>query len=126
MAQRLLTTGRRSRVRARYRLTPWWVKVLAVFVASRVVSPPARIERTARIDASLVSAGAVVRGTVESSVVGPGVVVDEGAEVRESVLLHDSVIAAGAPGSRAIVDAEARGEEGGEVGAAEEIAVGGA
>ncbi len=39
---------RLSRARARYRLTPWWVKVLAVFVASRVVSTAVLLNFAAR------------------------------------------------------------------------------
>jgi glucose-1-phosphate adenylyltransferase len=84
---------------------------------------PARIERSARIDASLVSPGAVVRGTVERSVVGPGVVIEEGATVRESVLLHDGRVGSGAVVARALVDERAVIEPGAELGDGEEIAV---
>ena len=48
MAQRPLTQRRLSRARARYRLTPWWVKVLAVFVASRAVSTAILLSFAAR------------------------------------------------------------------------------
>jgi glucose-1-phosphate adenylyltransferase len=69
--------------------------------------PPARIEVSATIDGSLVAAGACVRGTVVRSVIGPGVVVEEGAEVRDAILLHDSHVGARARVTRAILDAEA-------------------
>jgi glucose-1-phosphate adenylyltransferase len=69
--------------------------------------PPARIEASATIDASLVAAGAHVRGTVVRSVIGPGVVIEEGAEVRDAILLHDSYVGAGARATRAILDADA-------------------
>ncbi|HKH31344.1 MAG TPA: hypothetical protein VKA45_09840, partial [Gaiellaceae bacterium] len=52
-------------------------------------------------------AGARVRGTVVRSVIGPGVVVEEGAEVRDAILLHDSHVGARARVTRAILDAEA-------------------
>jgi glucose-1-phosphate adenylyltransferase len=66
--------------------------------------PPARIESSARIEASLVSPGCRVAGRVERSVLGPGVVVEQDAEVVESVVLDDARIASRV--ARAIVDAE--------------------
>ena len=69
-----------------------------------VQRPPARIERSASIDASWISAGAVVRGSVERSVLGPGVVVDEGATIRDSVVFHDVRVERGARVERALVD----------------------
>jgi glucose-1-phosphate adenylyltransferase len=84
--------------------------------------PPARIEGTARIDGSWISPGCVVHGRVGRSVLGPGVVVAEGAQVRDAVLFHDVVVSPGASVERAIVDervaigAEARvGEADGEL-----------
>jgi glucose-1-phosphate adenylyltransferase len=88
--------------------------------------PPARFERPARLEASLVAAGAVVRGEVERSVIGPGVVIEEGAIVRDSILFHDCYVAPGATVARAIVDERVRVEPGAEVGGVEEIAVVGA
>ncbi|MFC4905115.1 glucose-1-phosphate adenylyltransferase family protein [Kocuria oceani] len=48
---------------------------------------PARIEASADVRRSMVAAGSTVRGAVEHSVLGPGVVVEDGATVRHSVLL---------------------------------------
>ncbi|KLU09020.1 glucose-1-phosphate adenylyltransferase family protein [Kocuria sp. SM24M-10] len=48
---------------------------------------PARIEGSADVRRSMVAAGSTVRGAVEHSVLGPGVVVEDGATVRHSVLL---------------------------------------
>jgi Gpi18-like mannosyltransferase len=48
VAERLLTQRRLSRARARYRLTPWWVRVLAVFVGSRVISTAILLSFAAR------------------------------------------------------------------------------
>ena len=56
--------------------------------------PPARVEATARIESSLISPGCNVKGRVVRSVLGPGVVVEEGVEVTDSVVLGDSLIAA--------------------------------
>lgn len=88
--------------------------------------PPARIEASARIDASLIAAGAVVRGTIERSVIGPGVIIEEGATVREAVLFHDCRVASGATVARAIVDARVRVADRSEVGGDGDITVVGA
>jgi glucose-1-phosphate adenylyltransferase len=88
--------------------------------------PPARIEASARIDASLIAAGAIVRGTIERSVIGPGVVIEEGATVREAVLFHDCRVASGARVARAVVDARVRVAERSEVGGNGDITVVGA
>lgn len=85
--------------------------------------PPARIEGSARIDASLVSPGCTVCGEVVRSVLSPGVVVEEGAMVRDSVLLHDTVVKRGATVERAILDAQVSVASGAEIGDGDEIAV---
>jgi glucose-1-phosphate adenylyltransferase len=66
---------------------------------------PARVRAGASVAASLLSPGADVAGTVERSVLSPGVVVEAGATVRNAVLLHDVVVRAGASVQRAVVDA---------------------
>src|SRR5918994_507702 len=85
--------------------------------------PPARIEASATIEGSLVAAGARVRGTVLRSVVGPGVVVEERAEVRDAILLHDSYVGARARVTRAILDAEAHVDDDAVAGDTADIAV---
>jgi glucose-1-phosphate adenylyltransferase len=65
---------------------------------------PARIFQSARIDNSLISPHGVVRGRVEHSVIGPGVAIEEGAVVRDSVILQDCVIEAGATVDSSILD----------------------
>ncbi|MEA2621255.1 MAG: glucose-phosphate adenylyltransferase [Chloroflexota bacterium] len=67
---------------------------------------PARIGPTANVHRSLISHGCQIAGTVERSVLSPGVRVDPGAIVRDSVILFDTVIRAGAVVDRAIVDKE--------------------
>ncbi|HEV2067021.1 MAG TPA: glucose-1-phosphate adenylyltransferase family protein [Thermomicrobiales bacterium] len=68
---------------------------------------PARIHGTARIDRSLVSPGCDVAGKVERSVLSPGVIVEEGATVHDTILLQDVVVRAGATVRFAIVDEHA-------------------
>lgn len=66
--------------------------------------PPAHVDG-ARIENSLLASGSQVRGTVVRSVLAPGVTVEAGSEVIDSVVLENAVIHAGASVSRAIVDA---------------------
>jgi glucose-1-phosphate adenylyltransferase len=81
-----------------------------------------RVCSSATVSSSLVAPGATVAGTVERSVVGRGARVEEGAVVRDAVLLPGSVVRAGATVERAIIDdaveigADARvGEADGEI-----------
>jgi glucose-1-phosphate adenylyltransferase len=69
--------------------------------------PPAHIAPTANIHNSMVSHGCWVAGTVERSVLSPGVRVDIGAVVRDSIVLFDTVIRAGAIVDRSIIDKQA-------------------
>ncbi len=68
--------------------------------------PPAHVYNNASIERSLISHGCIIKGQVERSVLSPGVVVEEGAVVRESILLFDTVIGAGSVVDRAILDKE--------------------
>jgi glucose-1-phosphate adenylyltransferase len=52
----------------------------------------------------MVSPGARVAGVVRRSVLGPGVVVEAGAEVHDSVVFADSVVRAGARVHWTVVD----------------------
>jgi glucose-1-phosphate adenylyltransferase len=77
---------------------------------------PARIDGSAAVRRSMVAAGSTVRGTVEHSVLGPRVVVEEGATVRHSVLLDGVRVAAGASLENVVADMGAEipaGEHGG-------------
>ncbi len=67
---------------------------------------PARIGSTANVHRSLISHGCTIAGTVERSVLSPGVRVDPGAIVRDSVIMFDTHIRAGAVVDRAILDKE--------------------
>jgi glucose-1-phosphate adenylyltransferase len=68
--------------------------------------PPAHVQSTAQVDRSLISHGCIIKGQVEHSVLSPGVVVEEGAVVRDSIILFDTVIGAGSVVDRAILDKE--------------------
>jgi glucose-1-phosphate adenylyltransferase len=78
---------------------------------------PAYVETGAVFEDTLLSAGSRVAGTVRRSVIGPGVVVEEGAEVVESVLFGDTVVRTGARVTRSIVDTGCELLDGADVGA---------
>ena len=65
---------------------------------------PARVLAGGTVEDSLVSPGARVHGQVQRSVLGPGVVVEEGAVVRNSVVFADCLVEKGASLDWAIVD----------------------
>jgi glucose-1-phosphate adenylyltransferase len=77
---------------------------------------PARLLKGAEAVDSMVSSGCVVAGTVVRSVLGPGVRVEAGACVSDSVLFADVVVGAGAEVAAAIVDKHCRIGEGSRVG----------
>jgi glucose-1-phosphate adenylyltransferase len=68
--------------------------------------PPVRFESGARVAGSLVANGCHIAGTVERSVLFPGVRVAAGARVRDSIVMQDTRIEHGAALDRAIVDKE--------------------
>jgi glucose-1-phosphate adenylyltransferase len=65
---------------------------------------PARIGPTAAVHRSLISHGCEIAGTVERSVLAPGVRVGIGAVVRDSIVFLDTDIRAGAVVERSIID----------------------
>ena len=65
---------------------------------------PSRILRGSTVEAALLSPGSHVAGEVRRSVLSPRVVVESGAVVVDSVLLHDTVVRCGATVRRSVVD----------------------
>ena len=70
------------------------------------IMPPARFGRAAVVRDSLISPAAHINGEVFRSVISPGVVVEAGAVVRDSILQHRCVVRAGATVDRSILDKE--------------------
>ncbi|HTE17410.1 MAG TPA: glucose-1-phosphate adenylyltransferase [Armatimonadota bacterium] len=66
--------------------------------------PPVKILESANVSRSLLSNGCLVSGTVVNSLLCPGVVVEPGAEVRDSIIFNDAVVASGARVDRCILD----------------------
>jgi len=73
-----------------------------------------------QIGGNLLSNGARIDGTVERSVISPGVYVAEGAVVRDSVILNNTVIETGAKVDRAIIDKRVQIGAGAQIGVGEE------
>ena len=66
--------------------------------------PPVNIRTGAVVAHSMITDGCVIEGTVEYSVLSPGVRVGRGAVVRNSIVLTDTVIENGAIIDRSIID----------------------
>jgi glucose-1-phosphate adenylyltransferase len=67
---------------------------------------PAKVGPTAQVHRSLISHGCLIEGTVVNSVLSPGVRVEVGAVVRDSIVMFDSVVRSGAVVDRSILDKE--------------------
>jgi len=70
--------------------------------------PPVSIRSKATITHSLFTDGCVIEGTVEHSVLSPGVMVQRGAVVRHSIVMTDAVIEENAVVDHAILDKRVR------------------
>ncbi len=66
--------------------------------------PPALTGSTAQIEGSLISNGCQIHGRVINSVLSPGVIVEEGAVVRDSVIMTDTLIGKNSRIDRAVID----------------------
>lgn len=66
--------------------------------------PPVRVGPQGQISRSMIANGCVVRGRVDHSILSPGVFVSPEAVVRDSIVMNDSWIGAGAVLDRVIVD----------------------
>lgn len=95
----------------------WAILTLA---AQRV---PAFVYSTADVKNSLIAPGSKIRGQVECSVLSPGVLIEEGAEVRDSIILENAVVERGAKVFKAIINSNARVAAGEKIGNDREITV---
>ncbi len=78
--------------------------------------PPVKIGPDARVGGNLLSNGCIVEGTVERSIISPGVYVSVGAVVRDSVIMNDTRIGTGVVIERAIIDKDVYIAEGAHIG----------
>ncbi len=68
--------------------------------------PPVKLGPKAQINKSLVSNGCIINGSVFNSVLSPHVYVEEGAQVIDSIVFDDTIIAKDAVVHRSIIDKE--------------------
>lgn len=66
--------------------------------------PPVRVGESAEIKKSLISNGCRINGTVNHSVISPGVVIGEGSVVTDCVILNDVVIGKNCHIEKSIID----------------------
>jgi glucose-1-phosphate adenylyltransferase len=78
--------------------------------------PPVKIGPNARVGGNLLSNGCIVEGTVERSIISPGVYVSAGAVVRDSVIMNDTKIGTGVVIERTIIDKGVNVAEGAHIG----------
>jgi len=81
---------------------------------------PAKIGPNAQVGGNLLSNGCRVDGIAERCILSPGVYIAEGAVVRDSVLLNDTVVEAGAVVNRSILDKDVVIRQGAQVGAGDD------
>jgi glucose-1-phosphate adenylyltransferase len=84
---------------------------------------PARFGTDSRLHNAMVSAGCVIRGTVENSLLAPGVIVEEGAVVRNSILFTDCHVRRNATIDLSILDKRVNVGEQAIVGAGENYTI---
>jgi glucose-1-phosphate adenylyltransferase len=66
--------------------------------------PPVKFGPSAQVSKSIISDGAVINGKVYNSVISPGVYIEEGTEVYDSIIFNDSVVKKGATINYCILD----------------------
>ena len=80
---------------------------------------PLYVGENAEISKSIIGEGCEILGKVEHSVLGSGVVVEEGAEITDSIIMADTVIGAGTKINKAIIAEEVKIGAGCELGVGE-------
>ena len=85
------------------------------------ILPPQYVSADAVIEKSLVGDGTEIYGEVYSSIIGCGVVIEEGAVVRDSIIMQNTVIKAGAVINKSIVAENAVIGERAQLGVGEEV-----
>ena len=86
--------------------------------------PPHYIGETGSMRNSIISEGCEIYGTVEHSIIFPGVMIREGAYVKDSIIMANSVINAGAQVRYSIIDEDVTIGWGAKIGEERETAAG--
>ncbi len=82
----------------------WGTKTNVVAEGPPSDRQPIRIYDEAEVSDSAVSPGCLIKGRVCHSVLSPGVIVEKGAFISDSIIMHDAVIKSGTSVSRCIID----------------------
>ena len=72
------------------------------------IRPPSIVARGAEIESSLVANGCYLEGAVKRSILFPGVTVQAGAKIEDSIVFSDGFVASGATVRSAVIDKMAR------------------
>lgn len=67
------------------------------------ITPPQYISEHAHVERSIIGEGSEIYGAVYNSVIGTGVTIEEGAEVRDSIIMRETTIRSGARINKAIL-----------------------
>ncbi|MDO4621032.1 MAG: glucose-1-phosphate adenylyltransferase [Lachnospiraceae bacterium] len=84
------------------------------------IIPPDYIAENAVVDKCIIGDGAEILGEVYSSVIGPGVRIEEGAVVRDSIIMQETTVGRGARVDRAVIAQNVTIGEGAELGVGKE------
>ena len=66
--------------------------------------PPIKVTKTGNIINSVISPGCIISGKVENCVLSPGVTIEHGTSLKDSVIMHDTIIKEGSRVERCIID----------------------
>jgi glucose-1-phosphate adenylyltransferase len=70
--------------------------------------PPTKLLANGKAINSLITQGCLIKGSIENSILSPGVIVREDAQIRNSVVMHNSIIGEGAILDKVIVDKDVK------------------
>ena len=84
------------------------------------ILPPQYVSGDAKINRSIIAEGTTILGTVENSVIGPGVTIEEGALVKDSIIMKDSSIGKNTKVYKSVIAENVEICEGCEIGVGEE------
>ena len=83
--------------------------------------PSTYFSRVARVRNSLISRGCIIEGSVENSILSPGVRVGKKTLIRDSIIFHDTSISDQVRLNRVIIDKDAVIAEGAQIGVGESL-----
>jgi glucose-1-phosphate adenylyltransferase len=93
-------------IKGRIALTDWQVRTNLLERSVRADRLPAYINGD--VVNSVISEGCVVRGRVRNSILSPGVIVEDDADVEDSIIFHDTFIGKGTKVNRVICDKDSK------------------